>query len=73
MNKDRYIQPGSCRTNGIYYLKIIDKGGKARYLEVKFLSYRPHPAEVVVHDGDHTRVIHRRFLYSKESDNGRLR
>ena len=69
MNQDHYSQPKSCRAGGIYYLKISGANGKAEYKKVQFLSYRPHPAEVLVHDGQRPRVVHRRVLYLKTSDN----
>ena len=71
MNQDHYRQPKSCQADGIYYLKISGSNGKAEYKKVRFLSYRPHPAEVLVHDGQRPRVIHRRFLFIKVSGNGK--
>ena len=70
MSQDHYTQPKSCQANGIYYLKISASNGKAEYKKVRFLGYRPHPAEVLVHDGRKPRVVHRRFLYTKISANG---
>ena len=70
MSQDHYTQPESCQIDGIYYLKISGINGKAEYKKVRFLSYRPHPAEVLVHDGHKPRVVHRRVLYTKNADQG---
>ena len=34
-------------------------------LEVKFIGYCPHPAEVLVEDGNIRKVIHRIYLFQK--------
>ena len=70
MEQDKYIQPDSCEMDRSYYVKANEKGSEASYQEVRFLGYRPHPAEVLIHDGEKTRVIHRCILYEKESNNG---
>lgn len=70
MEQDRYIQPKNCEKDKSYYIKISGNSVDGTYQEVRFLSYRPHPAEVLIHDGDRIRVIHRSFLYIKESGSG---
>lgn len=70
MGQEKYIQPDSCEINKRYYIKLNGKGSDPRYQEVRFLGYRPHPAEVLVHDGEKSRVIHRCILYMKESGDG---
>ena len=71
MGKLHYSQPESCQRGGVYYLKKSGTGGNVEFDEVRFLSYRPHPAEALVHDGRRPRVVHRRFLFCKASGNGR--
>ena len=70
MEQDKYIQPDSCEMNRSYYVKTNGRGSGASYQKVRFLSYRPHPAEVLIHDGEKARVIHRCILYEKGSNNG---
>jgi len=69
MEQDRYIQPDSCELDKSYYIKTNGKDSEVSYQEVRFISYRPHPAEVLIHDGEKPRVIHRCILYAKESKN----
>ena len=69
MRQGIFIQPASCQADGMYYLRINQNGFGWAYQRVKFLAYRPHPAEVLVHDGHKARVVHRRFLYCKEPEN----
>ena len=69
MEQDKYIQPDSCEMDRSYYIKTNGKGSESSYQEVRFLSYRPHPAEVLIHDGEKPRVIHRCILYAKGSNN----
>ena len=71
MQKGDYIQPESCENDHYYYLLVKRNPGKTKYQQVRFLSYRPHPAEALVHDGRRPRVVHRRFLFCKASGNGR--
>ena len=65
MGHSRYSQPESCRVGENYYGKIDQNGSGASYQPVRFLGYRPHPGEVLVHDGQRPRVIHRYYLYQK--------
>ena len=70
MGQSRYIQPKSCELNKTYYMKMGGNGTRVRYKKVRFLGYRPHPAEVLIHDGDRIRVIHRSILYLRKLDKG---
>ncbi len=72
MDRERYFQPDSCQINRKYYLKISENGSGPNYRQVRFISYRPHPAEVMVHDGTRSRVIHRVDLYQKAADEGEV-
>jgi hypothetical protein len=65
MGMDEYTQPQSCITGRRYFLKITHKETMATYQSVEFIGYRPHPAEVLVHDGIRARVIHRNDLFQK--------
>ena len=73
MEEKRYIQPKSCDKGKKYYIKVDGNGTDAQYKKVRFLGYRPHPAEVLIRDGDRIRVIHRSILYLRESDDGEYR
>ena len=70
MGQERYFQPESCEIDKNYYIKTNGNGMGVVYQQVRFLSYRPHPAEVLIHDGDKIRVIHRSILFVKRSSNG---
>ena len=70
MGQEKYIQPDRCEIDRSYYIKLNGEGSEASYQAVRFVSYRPHPAEILIHDGEKSRVIHRRILYAKESNNG---
>lgn len=71
MGHENFIQPDSCEIDGGYYIKSNEKRSGAKCQKVRFLCYRPHPAEVLIHDGDKPRVIHRNILYAKKSDEGK--
>ena len=68
MGQARYIQPESCSIGKYYYLQTTSNGNLPDYKKVRFIGYRPHPAEVLVQDGNRIRVIHRRALFLKERD-----
>lgn len=70
MAQGRFIQPDSCEIDKQYYLRSNGNGSGVLYKEVRFLSYRPHPAEVLIHDGVKPRVIHRCFLFERVPGNG---
>ena len=70
MGQEGYFQPESCELDKKYYIKTNANGIGEVYQQVRFLSYRPHPAEVLIQDGDKIRVIHRSILFVKESSNG---
>ena len=70
MGQEEYFQPESCELDKNYYLKTNGSTTGLVYRQVRFLSYRPHPAEVIIADGDKIRVIHRSMLFAKESSNG---
>lgn len=65
MGKGIYIQPDSCETDQIYYQKMNRDGSAPIYQKVRFLAYCPHPAEVIIDDGERARVIHRCDLFAK--------
>jgi len=71
MKRAGYMQPDSCEVGGDYFFKTNGKIAGAEYRKVKFLSYLPHPAEVLVHDGEKCRIIHRRFLYTERNQGER--
>ena len=72
MSRVIYIQPTSCIKDKCYYLKTGRNDRGPIYQEVRFVSYRPHPAEILVDDGNQIRMVHRSLLFTKRSGNGRI-
>ncbi len=68
MKQSSYYQPDTCIPGKQYYIKTKGPGSATQYKGVKFISYRPHPAEVLIREDNITRVIHRIYLLQK---NGR--
>jgi len=68
MRHDEYFQPDTCIPGKQYFIKTDDGKSTIRFLRVKFIEYRPHPAEVIIHDGSRIKVVHRKNLFQK---NGR--
>lgn len=67
MDDARYQRPESCRQGNDYYLKVGEDLNSVRYKKVKFLSYSPHPAEVLISEEGIPRVIHRIDLYQRRN------
>jgi hypothetical protein len=68
MQYENYFQPDTLIQGKLYYVKTTDSDLPINFLPVKFVDYRPHPAEVLVWEGSRTKVIHRVNLLQK---NGR--
>jgi len=65
MHQDDYYQPESCIPKKIYYLRDRNSNSLNEYRRVRFVDYCPHPAEVLVRDGNKTIMIHRICLFQK--------
>ena len=65
MNRYRYYQPETCVPGKEYFLMIKKPDSSTVFREVKFIGYRPHPAEVLVEDGNIRKVVHRINLFQK--------
>ena len=65
VNRDCYSQPETCSPDEQYYLLINKPDLSPVFRKVKFIGYRPHPAEVLIDDGNIKKVIHRLHLYQK--------
>jgi hypothetical protein len=70
MDPEGYYQPKSCEINQRYYLRVVKNGSEVNFQRVRFIGYCPHPAEILIHDGKRIKVVHRTFLYLKESRSG---
>ncbi|MCJ7734511.1 MAG: hypothetical protein MUP11_08175 [Anaerolineales bacterium] len=67
MDDTRYQRPESCQQGKDYYFRIAEDLRSVRYKKVKFLSYRPHPAEVLISKEGIPRKIHRIDLYQRRN------
>lgn len=67
MNHYCYCQPETCVPGEQYYLLIKKSDLSAVFRKVKFIGYRPHPAEVLIEDRNIKKVIHRLNLYQKNN------
>lgn len=65
MRYDKYSQPDTCVPGKQYYVKRKINDSNLDFVRVKFISYCPHPAEVVVQEGCRNMVIHRMNLYQR--------
>ncbi len=65
MEKNGYYLPDSCLAGNEYYLGIKSNSEFPEYRKVIFLSYRPHPAEVMVRDGNRSRMVYRSDLFTR--------
>ena len=65
MEKNRYCLPDSCLAGNEYYLRIKSNSEFSEYRKVIFLSYRPHPAEVMVREGNRSRMVYRSDLFTR--------
>ncbi len=65
MNRYRYNQPETCVPGEQYYLLIKRPDLSKEFRKVKFIGYRPHPAEVLIEDRNIKKVIHRINLFQK--------
>ncbi len=68
MDPENYVQPDTCILGKVYFIKTEDIDSTSKFRGVKFIGYRPHPAEVIVREGSGRKVIHRIYLLQK---NGR--
>jgi len=68
MEKNGYCLPDSCLAGNEYYLRIKSNSEFSEYRKVLFLSYRPHPAEVMVREGNRSRMVYRSDLFTRLGD-----
>jgi len=68
METNGYYLSESCISGSEYYLKIKSNNGISNYKKVVFLSYRPHPGEVLVRDGNKSRMVYRSDLFARMGD-----
>jgi len=71
MELNGYYLSESCISGSEYYLKIKSNNGISNYKKVVFLSYRPHPGEVLVRDGNKSRMVYRSDLFTRKIGNGK--
>ncbi len=70
MSQSIFVRPEHCLEGESYYLRTRRSGAGDRYRQVRFISYRPHPAEVVVNDGEGPRVVHRLDVFQDITSRG---
>jgi hypothetical protein len=68
MKGNGYLRPSSFANDEKYFLKRVGPASGEYYSEVEFVSYRPHPAEILIRDGKRTRVVHREDIFRKKDD-----
>ncbi len=68
MKKNGYCLPGSCLAGSEYYLKIKSNSEVTVFKRVIFLSYRPHPGEVMIREGNRSRMVYRSDLFTRLGD-----
>ena len=66
MEMNGYYLPESCISGSEYYLKIKSNNEFSEYERVIFLSYRPHPGEVLVMYGNRSRMVYRSDLFTRQ-------
>jgi hypothetical protein len=66
MEKNGYYLPDSCLAGNDYYLKIKSNSEFSEYRKVIFMSYRPHPAEVLIRDREKPRMVYRSDLFAHQ-------
>jgi hypothetical protein len=67
MEDNYYFQPETCVLGKHYYLMSKEPDSSTVFRKVIFIGYCPHPAEVLVKDGDKRKVIHRVYLFQKNN------
>ena len=68
MGGNGYYLPGSYNLGEDYFIKVNNNNGQAEFNVVVFVSYRPHPGEVIVRDENRTRMVYRSDLFSHSID-----
>ena len=66
MENNGYCSPESYQVGEVYFIRDKSASTDDKYIPVKFLSYRPHPAELVIKEKGLARVIHRRLLFVRK-------
>ena len=66
MNKNGFYRPESCRKEEKYYIEDDENSKDVEYKPVEFVSYRPHPGELLIRENGVARVIYRRQLYARK-------
>jgi hypothetical protein len=68
MKKNGYYLPGSCRAGNEYFLRTKSNSEIPEFRRVIFLGYRPHPAEVIIREGNKSRMVYRSDLFTRLGD-----
>lgn len=68
MKNNDYYLPDSCLAGCEYYLKIKSNSEVPEFKRVIFLGYRPHPAEVMIREGNRSRMVYRSDLFTRLGD-----
>ena len=71
MENNGYYLPESCTEGEIYYIRGESALAINTYRPVFFLSYRPHPGELLIKENGVKRVIQRRILLAKKGNDTR--
>ena len=66
MNNNGFYRPESCRVGEEYYIGKEDNSNNVEYKPVQFVSYRPHPGELLIREDGISTVIYRRQLYARK-------
>jgi len=66
MNNNGFYRPERCQEGEEYFILEEDNLPKVEYKIVEFVSYRPHPGELVIKEDGVARVIYRRQLYARK-------
>ncbi|MCJ7718039.1 MAG: hypothetical protein MUO54_16170 [Anaerolineales bacterium] len=66
MNKNGYYRPESCQVGNEYFIREENNSTNEMYKLVVFVSYRPHPGELLIKEDGVTSVIYRRQLYARK-------
>jgi hypothetical protein len=63
-----YYLPDSCIEGETYYVRDDYTAMVNSYQPVIFLSYRPHPGEVLIKENGEIRVMQRRYLLTLKQE-----
>jgi hypothetical protein len=66
MINNSFYRPERCRVGEEYYIVEKRNSPNVEYKPVEFVSYRPHPGELLIREDGVARVIYRRQLYARK-------